>query len=84
SYENGTSLESGLAAWQKALAKYGKDQAILYTLGVLGDADLAMLLGRLGITTLGEFAALGDDEGVLELCGPRLVPRGDGPVVGPD
>jgi multiple sugar transport system substrate-binding protein len=26
SYENGTSLESGLAAWQKALAKYGKDQ----------------------------------------------------------
>ncbi|MGN6407979.1 MAG: ABC transporter substrate-binding protein [Curtobacterium sp.] len=26
SYENGTSLESGLAAWQKALVKYGKDQ----------------------------------------------------------
>ncbi len=26
SYENGTSLESGLAAWQKALAKYGEDQ----------------------------------------------------------
>ncbi|WP_260852668.1 DNA polymerase Y family protein [Curtobacterium pusillum] len=31
-------------------------------LGVLGDADLAMLLGRLGITTLGEFAALGDEQ----------------------
>ncbi|WP_242090899.1 DNA polymerase Y family protein [Curtobacterium sp. DN_7.5] len=31
-------------------------------LGVLGDADLAMLLGRLGITTLGGFAALGDDQ----------------------
>ncbi|MGN8048881.1 ABC transporter substrate-binding protein [Curtobacterium sp. 22159] len=26
SYENGTSLESGLQAWQKALAKYGEDQ----------------------------------------------------------
>jgi multiple sugar transport system substrate-binding protein len=26
SYEKGTSLESGLAAWQKALAKYGEDQ----------------------------------------------------------
>lgn len=25
-YENGTSLDAGLEAWQKALAKYGKDQ----------------------------------------------------------
>ncbi|MGG7305621.1 DNA polymerase Y family protein [Curtobacterium sp. AB451] len=31
-------------------------------LGVLGDADLAMLLGRLGIQTLGEFAALADEQ----------------------
>lgn len=31
-------------------------------LGVLGDADLAMLLGRLGIRTLGEFAALSDEQ----------------------
>ncbi|WP_439694225.1 DNA polymerase Y family protein [Curtobacterium sp. SP.BCo] len=31
-------------------------------LGVLGDADLAMVLGRLGIQTLGEFAALRDEQ----------------------
>ncbi|GAA3343159.1 sugar ABC transporter substrate-binding protein [Curtobacterium pusillum] len=31
SYENGTSLESGLEAWQKALAKYGKDQGFTVT-----------------------------------------------------
>lgn len=31
-------------------------------LGVLGDQDLAMLLGRLGIATLGGFAALGDEQ----------------------
>lgn len=38
-------------------------------LGVLGDADLAMLLGRLGIATLGEFAALGDEQ-VRDRFGP--------------
>ncbi|MCM3504765.1 MULTISPECIES: DNA polymerase Y family protein [unclassified Curtobacterium] len=31
-------------------------------LGVLGDPDLAMVLGRLGIATLGDFAALGDEQ----------------------
>ncbi|MFZ6990863.1 DNA polymerase Y family protein [Curtobacterium sp. RRHDQ66] len=31
-------------------------------LGVLGDADLAMVLGRLGIATLGEFAAFTDEQ----------------------
>ncbi len=31
-------------------------------LGVLGDPDLAMVLGRLGIATLGEFATLGDEQ----------------------
>lgn len=38
-------------------------------LGVLGDADLAMLLGRLGIATLGEFAALSDEQ-VRDRFGP--------------
>jgi multiple sugar transport system substrate-binding protein len=31
SYENGTSLESGLEAWQKALVKYGNDQGFTVT-----------------------------------------------------
>lgn len=31
-------------------------------LGVLGDPDLAMVLGRLGIATLGDFATLGDEQ----------------------
>ncbi|WIB36862.1 DNA polymerase Y family protein [Curtobacterium sp. MCJR17_043] len=31
-------------------------------LGVLGDPDLAMVLGRLGIATLGDFAALTDEQ----------------------
>ncbi|WIB12185.1 DNA polymerase Y family protein [Curtobacterium sp. MCPF17_052] len=31
-------------------------------LGVLGDPDLAMVLGRLGLTTLGDFAALTDEQ----------------------
>ncbi|WFR68864.1 hypothetical protein P9139_10650 [Curtobacterium flaccumfaciens] len=37
--------------------------------GVLGDPDLAMLLGRLGIQTLGEFAALSDEQ-VRDRFGP--------------
>jgi protein ImuB len=38
-------------------------------LSILGDADLAMVLGRLGITTLGEFAALHDEQ-VRDRFGP--------------
>jgi protein ImuB len=59
------------AAYRLKIVPPGESAAFLAPLPVqsLGDADLADLLVRLGIATLGEFAALPDDE-VLARFGP--------------
>ncbi|WNY33895.1 hypothetical protein Q9Q99_19095 [Curtobacterium flaccumfaciens] len=50
-------------------------------LGVLGNPDLATVLDRLGITTLGDFAALGDEQvrDRFGVAGAFLHPVGRGP-----